>query len=255
MFFKRLRMDIAAAKENDPAARSGFEIWLTYSGVHALSLHRLANRLYRMHLKLLARKVSQFAKRRTGIEIHPAAKIAPGVFIDHGDGVVIGETAEVGKGTVIYQGSTLGGTGKEVGKRHPTVGEYCMISAGAKVLGNIKIGDYAKIGAGAVVLDDVPEHATVVGIPGRVVRIRGSKEGLDLLPEKEDPMKEELCSLREREFKLEERIEELEKRLEKYEGASDGEKAEDETKAETEPDEEIKEALGLVEEETEDEEN
>ena len=147
MFFKRLRMDIAAAKNNDPAARNKFEIFLTYSGVRALSMHRFANRLYRMHLKLLARMVSQYCKRRTGIEIHPAAKIASGVFIDHGEGVVIGETAEVGTGTVIYQGCTLGGTGKETGKRHPTVGENCVISAGSKVLGNITVGDYAKVGA------------------------------------------------------------------------------------------------------------
>ena len=121
MFFARLRKDIAAAKRNDPAARSKFEIWLTYSGVHALSWHRSAHRLYRMHLKLLARMTSQWAKFLTGIEIHPAAKIAAGVFIDHGAGVVIGETAEVEEGVVIYQGVTLGGTGKEKGKRHPTV--------------------------------------------------------------------------------------------------------------------------------------
>ena len=167
MFFKRLRMDIAAAKKNDPAARNKFEIWLTYSGVHALSWHRWANRLYRMHLKLLARMTSQFCKFLTGIEIHPAAKIAPGVFIDHGQGVVIGETAEIGTGTVIYQGCTIGGTGKETGKRHPTIGENCVISAGAKVLGNITVGDFAKVGAGAVVLKNVPAHATVVGVPDR----------------------------------------------------------------------------------------
>lgn len=173
MFFKRLRLDIAAAKENDPAARNKLEIFLTYSGVHALSLHRLARRLYRMHLKLLARTVSQFARFLTGIEIHPAAKIAAGVFIDHGAGVVIGETAEIGTGTVLYHGATLGGTGKEKGKRHPTVGEHCVISAGAKVLGNITVGDYAKIGAGAVVLKDVPPHATAVGVPAKVVKING----------------------------------------------------------------------------------
>lgn len=203
MFFKRLRLDIAAAKANDPAARNKFEIWLTYSGVHALSWHRWANRLYRMHLKLLARITSQWCKFRTGIEIHPAAKIAAGVFIDHGNGVVIGETAEVGKGTVIYQGVTLGGTGKGTGKRHPTVGENCVISAGAKVLGDITVGDYAKVGAGAVVLKNVPPHATVVGVPARVVRICGSKEGVDLFQEKEDPMLTELCSLRERVYELE----------------------------------------------------
>lgn len=213
MFFKRLRMDIAAAKKNDPAARNKFEIWLTYSGVHALSWHRWANRLYRMHLKLLARITSQWCKFLTGIEIHPAAKIAPGVFIDHGHGVVIGETAEVGTGTVIYQGCTLGGTGKETGKRHPTIGEHCVISAGAKVLGNITVGNYAKIGAGAVVLKDVPEHATVVGVPGRVVRICGVKQEDDLVQEKGDPYLTEICALRERTFALEERIKELEEKL------------------------------------------
>ena len=212
MFFKRLRMDIAAAKKNDPAARNKFEIWFTYSGVHALSWHRWANRLYRMHLKLLARMTSQFCKFLTGIEIHPAAKIAPGVFIDHGHGVVIGETAEVGTGTVIYQGCTLGGTGKESGKRHPTIGENCVISAGAKVLGNIKVGDGAKIGAGAVVLKDVPPHATVVGVPGRVVRICGERTGDDLVQEKGDPYLTEICALRERTFALEERIKELEEK-------------------------------------------
>ena len=170
MFFKRLRLDIAAAKVNDPAARSKFEIWLTYSGVHALSWHRFANRLYKMRLKLLARIVSQHARRKTGVEIHPAAQIAAGVFIDHGSGVVIGETASVGTGTVIYQGVTLGGSGKESGKRHPTVGEHCVISAGAKVLGNIVIGDYVKIGAGAVVLKDIPPYSTAVGVPARVVK-------------------------------------------------------------------------------------
>lgn len=203
-------MDINAAKQNDPAARNKFEIWLTYSGVKALSRHRLANFLYRIHLKLLARMVSQWAKFSTGIEIHPAAKIEPGVFIDHGEGVVIGETAEIGTGTVLYQGCTLGGTGKETGKRHPTVGRYCVISAGAKILGNITVGDYAKVGAGAVVLKDVPPHATVVGVPAHVVRIEGSKEGVDLYQDKSDPVKEELCALRERSFALEERIKQLE---------------------------------------------
>ena len=206
MFFKRLRKDIVAAMENDPAARSKFEVWLTYSGVKALSHHRLANRLYKMRLKLLARIVSQYSRHRTGIEIHPAAEIAPGVFIDHGMGVVIGETAQVGEGSVIYQGVTLGGTGKQSGKRHPTVGQRCVISAGAKVLGNITIGDCAKVGAGAVVLRDVPAHATVVGVPARVVRIGGSKEGVDLYQDKSDPVRDELCALRERIYAIEERL-------------------------------------------------
>lgn len=204
MFFKRLRADINAAKKNDPAARSKFEIWLTYSGVHALSWHRAAAFFYRIKLKLIARILSQWAKFFTGIEIHPAAKIDPGVFIDHGMGVVIGETAEVGEGTVIYQGVTLGGTGKQSGKRHPTVGKNCVISAGAKVLGNITVGDCAKVGAGAVVLKDVPPHATVVGVPARVVRIGGSKEVADLFQEKSDPYAKEICRLRERVIRLEE---------------------------------------------------
>ncbi len=205
MFFARLRKDIAAAKRNDPAARNKFEIWLTYSGVHALSWHRFANRLYRMHFKLLARMASQWAKRTTGIEIHPAAKIAAGVFIDHGAGVVIGETAEIEEGVVIYQGVTLGGTGKEKGKRHPTVKKNVTISSGAKVLGGFTVGEGAKIGAGAVVLSEVPPFATVVGVPGRVVRINGEKVQ-DLLPEKEDPLVKELCALRERVFVLEEAL-------------------------------------------------
>lgn len=208
MFFKKLRMDIDAAKKNDPAARNKFEIFLTYSGVHALSWHRAAAFCYRIKLKLLARIISQSVKFFTGIEIHPAAKIAPGVFIDHGSGVVIGETAEVGTGTVLYQGCTLGGTGKENGKRHPTVGEYCVISAGAKVLGNITVGDHAKVGAGAVVLKDVPPYATVVGVPARVVRIQGVDKA-DLIQEKEDPYLKEICFLREKVFELEEKIKEL----------------------------------------------
>ena len=174
--FKKLRADIRAAKKNDPAARSKFEIWLTYSGVHALSWHRVAYFFHKIKLKLLARIISQTARFFTGIEIHPAAKIEGGVFIDHGSGVVIGETAEVHKGTVIYQGVTLGGTGKERGKRHPTIMENVTLSAGAKVLGGFTVGKGAKIGAGAVVLKEVPPYATVVGVPGRIVRIRKPDE-------------------------------------------------------------------------------
>ncbi len=206
--FKRLRADINAAKQNDPAARSKFEIWLTYSGVKALSWHRWANFLYRIKLKLLARWTSQFAKFLTGIEIHPAAKIAGGVFIDHGTGVVIGETAEIEEGVVIYQGVTLGGTGKQTGKRHPTVKRGAMISAGAKVLGGFTVGEYAKIGAGAVVLKEVPPYATVVGVPGIVVRVNGEKVS-DLEQEKRDPLHEEICHLREKIFNLEKIIEEI----------------------------------------------
>ena len=179
MWFKNLRADLKAAKQNDPAARNWFEIWLTYSGVHALSWHRVAHFFHKIKLKLIARILSQMARFFTGIEIHPAAKIEGGVFIDHGSGVVIGETAEVHKGTVIYQGVTLGGTGKERGKRHPTIMENVTLSAGAKVLGGFTVGEGAKIGAGAVVLKEVPPYATVVGVPGRIVRIRP--------PETQDP--------------------------------------------------------------------
>ena len=208
--FKKLRADIRAAKLNDPAARSKFEIFWTYSGVKALRWHRWANFLYRHKLKFLARWTSQFAKFLTGIEIHPAAKIAPGVFIDHGTGVVIGETAEIEEGVVIYQGVTLGGTGKEKGKRHPTIKKGAIISAGAKVLGGFTVGEYAKIGAGAVVLKEVPPYATVVGVPGIVVRVNGEKVH-DLEQEKRDPLHEEICHLREKLFNLEKKIEELEK--------------------------------------------
>lgn len=206
--FKRLRADINAAKRNDPAARSKFEIWLTYSGVKALSWHRWAHFLYKIRLRLLARMTSQFAKFLTGIEIHPAAKIAGGVFIDHGAGVVIGETAEIEEGVVIYQGATLGGTGKEKGKRHPTIKRGAVISAGAKVLGGFTVGEYAKIGAGAVVLKEVPAYATVVGVPGIVVRINGEKTA-DLEQEKRDPLHEEICHLREKIFQLEQQVKDI----------------------------------------------
>ena len=175
MWFKNLREDVKAAKKNDPAARNTLEILLTYSGVHALSWYRVARFFHKIKLKLLARMISQFARFLTGIEIHPAAKIEGGVFIDHGAGVVIGETADVHKGPVIYQGVTLGGTGKERGKRHPTIMENVTISAGAKVLGGFTVGEGAKIGAGAVVLREVPAYATVVGVPGKIVHVRPPK--------------------------------------------------------------------------------
>jgi len=208
MFFKRLRQDINFAKVCDPAARNKFEIWLTYSGVHALSWHRVANFFHKIHLRLLARIISQMAKFFTGIEIHPAAKIAGGVFIDHGAGVVIGETAEIETGVVIYQCVTLGGTGKETGKRHPTVKQGAVISAGAKVLGGFTVGEYAKIGAGAVVLKEVPPYATVVGVPGKVVRLNGEKLQ-NLSQEKGDPIQEAICQLRSKVFELEGQINKL----------------------------------------------
>ena len=176
MFFKNLREDIRFAKETDPAARNKFEIWLTYPGVHALSWHRVAKFFYKIHLKLLARMTSNFARFLTGVDIHPAATIAGGVFIDHATGVVIGETAVVERHVVIYQGATLGGTGKDRGvRRHPIIKEGCVISCGAKILGGITIGEHSVIGASSVVLKDVPPYSTVVGVPGKVIKIRGEK--------------------------------------------------------------------------------
>ncbi len=176
MAFEKLKKDVEAAKRNDPAARSGAEILFAYPGVRALILHRRAAFLWRHGHKFLARLVAEHARRKTGIEIHPAAKIAAGVFIDHGAGVVIGETAEVEEGVVIYQGVTLGGTGKECGKRHPTIGRNVRIGAGAKLLGGFTVGAGANIGAGAVVLREVPPHATAVGVPARIIE-RGPRIG------------------------------------------------------------------------------
>lgn len=213
--FKKLRADINFAKKIDPAARSKFEIWLTYSGVHALSWHRVAYFFHKIRFRLLARIISQTCRFFTGIEIHPAAKIAGGVFIDHGAGVVIGETAEIEEGVVIYQGATLGGTGKEKGKRHPTVKKGAVISAGAKILGGFTVGEYAKIGAGAVVLKEVPPYATVVGVPGMVVRINGEKPADNMQQEKRDPILEEICRLRERVYTLEEKLKDKQTEKEK----------------------------------------
>ena len=166
--------------ERDPAARNWLEVLLCYPGLHALLLHRLANKLYKFGLPVIPRVISQIARLTTGIEIHPGASIGQGVFIDHGMGVVIGETAIVGDYSLIYQGVTLGGTGKESGKRHPSLGENVVVGAGAKVLGNINISENVRIGAGSVVLRDVPSDCTVVGIPGRIVYRAGSKvEPLD----------------------------------------------------------------------------
>ncbi|MDR1940150.1 MAG: serine O-acetyltransferase [Clostridiales bacterium] len=175
--FKKIKADLNAVIEKDPAARNKLEVILTYSGFKALLYYRAAHWFYGKKLKLIARMISQRARHRTGIEIHPAAKIGSGIFIDHGMGVVIGETAEIGDDVVIYQGVTLGGTGKDTGKRHPTVGDDVMISSGSKVLGPITIGAGSKIGANSVVLKNVPPQSTVVGVPGRIVRYRGTKVG------------------------------------------------------------------------------
>lgn len=176
----QMREDIKAVFERDPAARSTLEVVLTYSGLHAIWGYRIAHRLWGKGWCTLARVVSQFTRFLTGIEIHPGAKIGKGLFIDHGMGVVIGETCEIGDNVTIYQGVTLGGTGKEKGKRHPTIGNDVIIATGAKVLGSFKIGDNSKIGAGAVVLQEVPPNSTVVGIKGRVVIQDGKRVKYDL---------------------------------------------------------------------------
>ncbi|MDZ5474286.1 serine O-acetyltransferase [Bacillus sp. 31A1R] len=178
--FKRLKEDIEVVFEQDPAARTYFEVILTYSGLHAIWAHRLAHTMYKRKFYFLARVISQISRFFTGIEIHPGAKIGRRLFIDHGMGVVIGETCEIGDNVTIFQGVTLGGTGKEKGKRHPTIKDNALIATGAKVLGSITIGENSKIGAGSVVLKEVPPNSTVVGIPGRVVIRDGVKVNKDL---------------------------------------------------------------------------
>jgi serine O-acetyltransferase len=167
--FAAIREQIDTVFRRDPAARSSLEIFLCYPGFHAVLLHRAAHRLYTGGWFTTARVVSQFSRALTGIEIHPGALIGRRFFIDHGMGVVIGETSEIGDDVLMYQGVTLGGTGKEAGKRHPTIGNGVVIGTGAKILGNIRIGDFVKVGAGSVVVRPVPDHSTVVGVPGRVV--------------------------------------------------------------------------------------
>lgn len=174
-WFRAMRSDIGAVFDNDPAARSVWEVVFTYSGLHAIWAHRLAHGLYRRRLYGLARLISQASRFCTGIEIHPGARIGKRLFIDHGMGVVIGETCEIGDDVVLYQGVTLGGTGKEKGKRHPTIGNNVVVASGAKVLGSFTVGESSRIGANAVVLQEVPPFSTVVGIPGRVVRRKGQK--------------------------------------------------------------------------------
>lgn len=171
--FETMRSDIQAVMDNDPAARNTFEVVLLYSGLHAIWAHRAAHWLYRHKMKFIARWISQVSRFFTGIEIHPAARIGRRLFIDHGMGVVIGETCEIGDDVVLYQNVTLGGTGKEKGKRHPTIGNNVVVSSGAKVLGSFKVGDNALIGSNSVVLREVPPNSTVVGIPGRVVKLNG----------------------------------------------------------------------------------
>lgn len=205
-----MKADLHAVFERDPAARSKLEVVLTYSGLHAIWMHRIAHGLYKRKFFLLARILSQISRFLTGIEIHPGAKIGQGLFIDHGMGVVIGETCEIGDYVTIYQGVTLGGTGKEKGKRHPTIEDHVLIASGAKVLGSMRIGRCSKIGAGSVVLREVPPHSTVVGVPGRVVVQNGVRIPHDLdhtnIP---DPVAETCRSLQEEIIRLRQELEEL----------------------------------------------
>lgn len=204
--WRTIREQIDTIFREDPAAKSVLEIVLCYPGFHAILMHRLAHKLYCWGVPLIPRLLSQISRFFTGIEIHPGAKIGRRFFIDHGMGVVIGETTEIGDDVLLYQGVTLGGTGKEKGKRHPTIGNNVVIGTGAKILGNIRIGDFVKVGAGSVVIRSVPDHSTVVGVPGRVVRTKS--EPVDVLehgklPDPEGQAIEELRS----------RIEELEAQM------------------------------------------
>ena len=203
--FAAIREQVETIFREDPAAKSVIEIVLCYPGFHAALFHRLAHRLYRAGVPFVPRAISQWSRFLTGIEIHPGATIGRRFFIDHGAGVVIGETTVIGDDVLLYQGVTLGGTGNEKGKRHPTIGTNVVIGAGAKVLGGIRIGDNVKIGAGSVVVRPVPDHSTVVGIPGRVVSVRTPQGVLDhgMLP---DPEGQEIAELKERVATLEEQI-------------------------------------------------
>lgn len=217
-----LRETLAAYQARDPAARSKLEVFLLYPGVHALLYHRFAHLLYRHKLNFLARFISQWSRFWTGIEIHPGATIGRRFVIDHGMGIVIGETAEVGDDVLLYQGVTLGGTGKDKGKRHPTIGNNVMIGSGAKVLGPFKVCDGARIASNAVVLSEVPENATAVGVPARIVRLGGVKT--DYAGEVDqvsitDPVQKELQSLMSRLEWMEHYLDQLElERLNKQEG-------------------------------------
>ncbi|WP_054693649.1 serine O-acetyltransferase [Syntrophomonas palmitatica] len=214
--FKTLKREMQVIFERDPAARSVMEVLFFYPGFHAIINHRAAHFLYKSKLYFLARMVSHISRFLTGIEIHPGARIGHGFFIDHGSGIVIGETTEIGDNVTLYQGVTLGGTGKQKGKRHPTIGNNVTIAAGAKVLGSFTVGNNVKIGAGSVVLKTVPDNCTVVGVPGRIViqdgmKIEDGRAEVDLehhlLP---DPIADTLAA-------LQKRIDELEKKLEKTE--------------------------------------
>ncbi len=195
--FDKLKAELDAVIARDPAARSRLEVYFLYSGFKAIRAYRRANWFYKKDMKLIARYISQRSRRKTGIEIHPGATIGKNLFIDHGMGVVIGETTIIGDNCTLYQNVTLGGTGKEHGKRHPTLGNNVLVGAGAKVLGPFKVGDNSRVAAGAVVLDEVPDNATAVGVPARIVRINGTRvcEDLDQV-HIADPVAQELCRMR-----------------------------------------------------------
>ena len=211
--FAQIKEDLNAIMLRDPAAKSRLEAALCYPGLHAIWLHRIAHHFYKKGWIVFPRLVNTFSRFLTGIYIHPGATLGPGLFIDHGMGVVIGETTEIGDNVTIYQGVTLGGTGKDTGKRHPTIGNNVMIGSGAKVLGPFKVGDNSKIAANAVVLNEVPENSTCVGVPARIVKINNQRvtEQLDQvhIP---DPVSQELCRLQAKLEKLEKKLKESEEK-------------------------------------------
>ncbi|MFW6306073.1 MAG: serine O-acetyltransferase [Bacillota bacterium] len=205
---KEIKSDIQAIFDRDPAANNIFEVLISYAGLHAIIIHRFCHILYKTGLRTIPRIISQISRFLTGIEIHPGAEIGKGFFIDHGMGVVIGETTEIGENVTLYQGVTLGGTGKEKGKRHPSIGNDVLIGAGARVLGSITIGNDSKIGAGSVVLKDVPENSTVVGIPGRVIQRKGQRIHPELElnhSELPDPIGEALREIQQKMHQIEEK--------------------------------------------------
>jgi|TARA_B100000085_G_scaffold283611_1_gene314676 serine O-acetyltransferase len=207
--FSKINRDINAVFDRDPAARNIFEVFLTYPGFHAIMWHRISHLLWNIKLKLIARLISNILRTLTGIEIHPGAKIKSGFFIDHGMGVVIGETTEIGQNVTIYQGVTLGGISSNKGKRHPTISDNVIIGAGSKILGPLNIGKNTKIGANSVVIDSIPENSTVVGIPGRVVNKDFTSNGPDLYHNKlPDPTGEDMLNINK---KIDELIEKIEK--------------------------------------------
>ena len=202
---------ITSILERDPAPRSRLEVWLCYPGLHAVWIHRFTHWLYGLRLYLLARLISQWARWMTGIEIHPGAQIGKRLFIDHGMGVVIGETAIVGDDVTIYQGVTLGGTGKDKGKRHPTILDRVVIGTGAQVLGNITVGENSRVGAASVVIDDVPENSTIVGVPGHIIFRNGKRVVITNPREIRDPLSDALSEVAQRVEQLEEKVKNAER--------------------------------------------